>query len=135
LPSPKAGAVALAVIGVALAIGNSYETLRRSTIPLAIEGRVESVEVRREKEPGVDDVHLLFVDGETFHVDADVARAVDRGAELHKESWTSTLRTDQVSHRLSPSRDAKGMFIVMPVVLLVLGILLLTAVRRTPRAP
>jgi hypothetical protein len=120
------------VIGVALAIGNGYETLRRSTIPLAVDGRVESLEVRREKHPGVDDVHLLVVGGRTIHVDAAVARAVERGAELHKDAWSATLRVDAAPRRLSPSRDTTGMMVVMPVVLLVLGALLLTAQPRGP---
>jgi hypothetical protein len=134
LPSPKAAVVILVAVALALAIGNSYETFRRSTIPLGIEGSVESLEVRREKHPGVDDVHLLVVQGKTIHVDAEVASVLNRGAELQKDAWSPSLRIDQVSHQLSPSRDSRGMLVVMPVVLLVLAGLLYTGVSR-PQSP
>ena len=112
-----------------LAIGNTYETLRRSTIPLEIEGQVNALEVRREKHPGVDDVHLLSVDGRSVHVDAQVASIVSRGSKLRKDPWSSQLWIDQAAHRLSPSRDSKGMLIAMPVILLVLAVLLGTRSR------
>ena len=91
-----------------------------------------SLEVREEKHPGVDDVHLLSVDGSEFHVDASVGQAVDEEADLRKRAWSSSLHIGQALHRLSPSVDARGMFVAMPVLLLVLGVLLGTRTRQAP---
>lgn len=124
--SPRGAALILAAVALLLAAGNAYETLRRSMLPLALDGRVESEEVRREKHPGIDDVHLLAIDGETVHVDEPVAGLVTEGDELRKEAWSSTLIIDGTGHDLKLSSDATGMFVVMPLVLVVLPALVLT---------
>lgn len=118
--SPRAAALGLAVVALVLATGNVYETVRRSTIPLALDGRVEAEEVRREKHPGVDDVHLLTLDGRRVHVDEHVARLVSEGDGLQKEAWSSTLTVARTRHELKLSSDATGMFAMMPLLLLVI---------------
>ena len=123
--------VILAFVALVLAAGNLYETVHRSTIPLALDGRVESEELRREKHPGVDDVHLLTVDKETVHVDAHVAGLVSEGDELQKDAWSSTLMVDNSLHDLPLSSDAQSMFIVMPLLLLVVAALIVPRDGRT----
>ncbi|HEX2295459.1 MAG TPA: hypothetical protein VHN37_09135 [Actinomycetota bacterium] len=116
--------MALAALAVVLAGANCYETLRRSTIPSSLDGTAEALDVRFEKEPGIDDVHLLTIDGDVFHVDARVAGAVRPGDRVRKDAWSRTLLVDGEPHRLGLSRDAVGMLFVMPLVLLVVGVLL-----------
>ena len=101
---------------------------------MALAGRVEAEELRREKHPGIDDVHLLTVDGETVHVDGHVARLVSDGDELQKDAWSSTLVVNRTRHELRLSSDARGMFVVMPLSLLVVAALLLASRRPSQAA-
>ena len=52
----------LAVV-VALAAANVWVTFRRSGIPASLDGTVDRIEVRPEKHPGLDDVHLVTIAG------------------------------------------------------------------------
>lgn len=125
--SSKAAAVALLVFGLALVGGNLYETLRRSTIPLSLEGEVRDVELRREKHPGIDDVHLLEFSFGSVHVDAAVAERIGEGDILQKDAWSRELTVNGARTNVEFSRDFRGMLVVMPVVTIVLVWLLAKA--------
>lgn len=117
----RAPALSLLLGGAALVAGNLWFTAARSTIPLALDGRVASREVRHEKHPGNDDVCLLhFEDGRTLHVDAAVFAAVSAGQRLHKSAWQRSLDRDGVRVPLDWSADARGMWPTMGVALVTL---------------
>jgi len=118
-----AGAVLL-LLGAALVAGNLWYTAARSTIPLAIDGRVASREIRFEKHPGGDDVCLLtLADGRVLHVDAALFTALGDGQSLHKRAWERTLERDRQSLPLAWSADAQGMWRTMSVALVALIVL------------
>lgn len=119
------------LIGVMLVGGNLYETLRRSTIPLALDGEVTDIELLQEKHPGIDDVHLVHMEDRTLHVDASVAERVTVGDSLHKSAWSTSLVVGSNELRLEPSRDFRGMLVVMVIVVLICGFLVLMP-RRLP---
>ena len=110
------------MVGLVLVLGNFYETLLRSTIPVAMDGTITAVELRREKHPGIDDVHLVHTGKDTYHVDAAVALHLDTGDAIQKSAWSRSLLVDDEEVHLEPSRDFRGMLVVMPVVLLTLFI-------------
>jgi hypothetical protein len=107
-----------------LALGNLWSTFHRSGIPVALTGRVERVEVRREKHPGLDDVHLVTISGRRIHLDADVAALVQEGDEVRKPAWSTHLTTPRGTSRIGLSRDFRRMIVAMPVAF-VLALLLL----------
>lgn len=119
----------LALLAV-LAVGNLWVTLTRSTIPLAIEGQVTDVELRFEKRRGVDDVYLVTVADRVLHVDTAIGRRIRTGDRLSKDAWSRTLSTPRGPVRLTPSRDARRMAAVMPLIGLAGVFLLLRAYRR-----
>jgi hypothetical protein len=111
----------LVAIAVALAALNVWIAAQRSTIPLQLDARVTSREVRREKHPGKDDVHLLHLEPfHALHVDGDVYASVTDGDRLRKEAWSRTLQVNDKTLPLVWSRDARGMLVAMPLVLLIL---------------
>lgn len=126
----------LLVAALALAAGNLWVTLARSTIPLAIDGRISDIELRFEKTRGVDDVYLVSVGDRTIHVDAAVGPKLEVGDHLRKTRWERHLHTDDRTIPLSPSRDFRRMLATMPLVLIAVTVLLLLprfVGRRDPR--
>ncbi|MGD9647201.1 MAG: hypothetical protein AB7U73_15930 [Pirellulales bacterium] len=114
----RPAAIALAVLGILLLAGNLWVTAARSTIPLAIDGRVTALEVRHEKHPGADDVCFVTLDnGSVLHVDTEVFRAIQKGEHLHKSVWQRTLDHGDAIVSLDCSADARGMWRVMSVAL------------------
>lgn len=91
------GRPGLVIVALAfgLALVNLTVTLHRSMIPVSVDGRITDMELRREKHPGVDDVHLLHVDGRRLHVDAAVAEALRPGLRMEKEVFSTTLETSR----------------------------------------
>ncbi|MBX9789319.1 MAG: hypothetical protein K2Y37_10420 [Pirellulales bacterium] len=128
----RAAAVSLLLVGAALVAGNLWFTAARSTIPLALDGRVAAREVRHEKHPGKDDVCLLhFEDGRTLHVDTAVFAAVDVGQWLYKTAWQHSLDRHGANVPLDWSADARGMWPTMGVALVtLLGVALWNLARR-----
>ena len=114
--SRRAAAGLLLAGVVAFAALNVVETVRRSWIPSAVDGTVESIQVRTEKNPGVDDVWLVTVDGDTDHVDAEVGRRLAEGDMVSKAAGATTLQVNGRAVPLQLSRDARGMLVVMPLV-------------------
>jgi hypothetical protein len=98
-----------------LAVGNLWATFHRSGIPVGLAGRVERIEVRREKHPGLDDVHLVTVAGQVIHLDAEVAALLQVGDEVRKSGWSASLTTPSGTFRLTPSRDFWRMLRAMPL--------------------
>jgi hypothetical protein len=114
-------AVLLLVIGLGLAIANVWFTAARSTIPLDLNGMVTSMELRREKHPGRDDVFLLKLHSSPeFQVDEVVYRAIDIGERLRKPRWSRRLVHDTETLNLTWSRDCRGMMTAMPLFVLIL---------------
>jgi len=114
LRSPSA--YLLVLVGL-LCVGNLWTTFHRSGIPVALTGRIERVEVRPEKHPGLDDVHLVTVSGRTTHLDAEVASLLLEGDEIRKASWSAELTTPRGTSRLDVSRDSWRMLLAMPILL------------------
>ncbi|MEZ6010222.1 MAG: hypothetical protein R3F05_21005 [Planctomycetota bacterium] len=110
--------VHLLILAVLLAAGNVAWTFMRSGVPFSLEGTVERIEVRREKHPGLDDVHLVTIGGQTLHVDADVAGALREGDRVSKQAWSWSLSTPREQVRLGLSNDARGMLVAMPLLVL-----------------
>ncbi|MGE0758899.1 MAG: hypothetical protein AB7F89_08385 [Pirellulaceae bacterium] len=107
----------LIALAGALVAGNLWYSAARSLIPLALADEVRDVEVRREKHPGRDDVHLLTLrDGRVMHIDQAVATKVFIGSQLAKEAWSHELRVDDGEVALSWSDDFRGMRVAMPLV-------------------
>ena len=114
----------LLVLLLALALANLWSTFHRSGIPVALSGRVERVELRTEKHPGLDDVYLVRVGGRTTHLDADVASLFEVGADVQKAAWSRSLTTSRGVQQISVSTDFKRMTIAMPLIV-ALGLILL----------
>jgi hypothetical protein len=111
--------VAAVLLVAMLAAANAWVTLDRSTITRAFEGTIERLEVRSEKHAGVDDVHLLHLDGERIlHVDAAVAERLRVGDHVSKRAWSSELRTSRGTVRVPTSRDFRRMVLLMPLFVL-----------------
>ena len=119
--SPRTYLIALVLV---LAAGNFWATFHRSGIPVGLSGRVERVEVRHEKHPGRDDVHLVTVAGCEVHLDADVASLVREGDDISKSAWSTQLTTPRGTQELGVSKDFQRMTIAMPL-MIGLGLLLL----------
>ena len=119
---------AVVALTLGLCIGNLAFTLWRSTIPLELDGKVQSVEFLTEKNPGIDDVHVLRINGESFHIDKALATRLTANVYVAKEPWSTELTVGKGSIErtidLGPSEDFEGMLIVTPVVLIVFVVVL-----------
>lgn len=124
MPSPRKVAFGLAVL---LCVGNLWTTFFRSGIPLGIEGRVDSLETRTEKHPGVDDVHLVGVGGRVLHLDKAFVQQLAVGDTLRKRPWSTSARVGGKTLKLGASRDFYGMVVAM---LLLTGTAWLVTTRR-----
>ena len=115
----------LLFIFVALAAGNCLITAQRSMIPLGLDAEVLGLEIRREKHPGKDDVHLVSLSGlGTFQIDKEVAIQLKVGQQIKKERWARQLSVDGRGIPLEYSKDFQGMTKAMPLCILVaMGIL------------
>lgn len=98
---------------VLLCVGNLWTTFFRSGIPLGIDGRVDSLEIRHEKHPGVDDVHLVGVGGRVLHLDKAMAEQLEVGDTLTKSPWSTSAKVGAKTLKLGASRDFYGMVFVM----------------------
>ena len=121
----------LFLLALFLALGNLWFTFQRSGIPADLTGRVERLESRREKHPGLDDVHLVTISGAVTHLDAEVAMELKLGDELRKSSWGAELETPRATIALHGSKDFRRMAIAMPLIMALAWILLLLG--RRPR--
>jgi hypothetical protein len=117
---------------VALCLGNLVVTLSRSLIPLGVDGVVSSLEVRHEKHPGLDDVHLLWMGNRARQIDAEIATSLRSGDRIHKKAWARSLQTPRGALPLAPSRDFKGMLMVMPLLILLAGWVLRIPSKNSP---
>lgn len=126
--------VALALVLLALCVGNVAVTFMRSGIPYDLEGMVRGVERRLEKKPGRDDVYIVTVGKRALHLDRDLGARLIPGDLLSKPAWERVLRIGDVTLELAPSRDFRGMVGAMPLVL-VLGVLVLVFGRKRTPSP
>lgn len=111
----------LLVIGLALAALNLWFAAQRSTIPLQLNDRVVSRELRREKHPGHDDVLLLKLNNSgELQVDAAIFKEVAESDQLRKAAWSKSLQINDHTISLDWSRDTSGMLVAMPLLLLIL---------------
>lgn len=120
----RSPSVWLFVCGGILALVNIASTFHRSGIPLALSGRVERVDVRGEKHPGLDDVHLVTIAGRTTHLDAGVASQLRVGDVVSKGAWSTTIATPRGQVELVLSQDFRRMAVSMPLILLLVFVLL-----------
>ncbi len=116
----------LTLLGIILlgAATNIAVTLRRTMIPLEINGVVSTLEIRHEKHPGIDDIYLVTIDGRRYHVDSDLGTQLLPATEVEKSRWSRTMKTSEGPIRLSLSRDAASMLVAMPLLVSV-GLLLM----------
>ncbi len=121
--------VLLFALAVLLAGLNTWFTAARSTIPLVLDSKVLSKEVRREKHEGKDDVCLLDLEGlGQMQVDREIYENVAVGETLQKDRHSHELRHDDQVLPLGWSRDHQGMLITMPMCLGILAATLVSAV-------
>ncbi len=114
-------AALLLILGTILAAGNLWISAARSTIPLSLNDIVERVEIRHEKHPGKDDVYLVHLrSGRTMHMDQAVATALFLKGTIQKQSWERHVRVKNRIVNLDWSADARGMFLAMPAIMLIL---------------
>lgn len=125
----------LLVATVILALVNLGVTLTRSTIPLALDGTIESIEFLSEGNPGIDDIYVLRVGEKEVHVDRAIAKQLTVGVHVSKEAWSSELTAGRQSEtrtvELSPSEDFTGMAITMPIAMIGVLVLLSKKARST----
>ncbi|MCI0629533.1 MAG: hypothetical protein L0Y44_02635 [Phycisphaerales bacterium] len=122
----------LLALGAFLAAANLYETAARSTIPLELDSVIRSKEIRREKHPGRDDVHLLRLEtGRVLHVDPPIYAALSLGEPVRKSAWSHSLSHGDQTLPLNWSRDFRRMRVVMPLTIAVFAALLVIAVLRS----
>lgn len=104
---------------------NAWHTATRSTVPLALDAKILSKEVRREKHEGKDDVCLLQLTGVgQIQVDREIYDAVAAGETLKKERRSHILTHGGKLLHLHWSRDHRGMLAAMPICLGILTALL-----------
>jgi hypothetical protein len=115
----------LFVLGIVLAAANTWFTAARSTIPLALDTKVVSKEIRREKHEGKDDVCLLELEGlGQIQVDREIYESVAVGELLKKARHSRELHHSNKDLQLRWSRDHQGMLMAMPICLGILAVLL-----------
>lgn len=113
----------LLLVALALAAVNLWCTAARSTIPLALNGKILELEIRNEKHPGFDDVFFILLDdGRRLHVDRPVFQSVEVGDLVEKPRFEHVLKISRKGEKLSPveltpSADHRGMHTVMPIAL------------------
>jgi hypothetical protein len=91
---------------------------------------VDRVEVRQEKHPPVDNVHLVHLEGgDVLHVDADIANELGPGSRLRARAARSLTVDDRILER-TPSHDLKAAAVVLPLMVL---LVVLVACRGTSR--
>ena len=122
-PPGRAAATVLA-LAVAMAAVVAASMASRGLYGVALDGVVARVEVRHEKRPPADDVHLVHVDGNLVHVDAALAARLRRGDRVEKRRLAGAARVEGRRVELSPSRDLRRSAIVLPAMLVLVGALL-----------
>lgn len=117
--------VLLFALAAVLAGANTWFTAARSTIPLTLDAKVLSKQVRLEKHEGKDDVCLLELEGlGQIQVDQEIYDTVAVGETLQKERYAHELRHGDKAVQLHWSRDHQGMLTAMPMCLGILAALL-----------
>lgn len=111
--------ISLLALFATLAVGNVFITAQRSLIPMSVIGTVIDIELRREKHPGKDDVHLVTWTepsgaSQTIQIDKAIAEQLKSGDQIHKAAWQSTLYIDNRPISLAYSDDLWGMLKAMP---------------------
>lgn len=96
----------------------AWSVVKRSTIPMALNGTVTEIEVRPEKHPGVDDVWIVWIEGEGHHLDVAVASKLSVGDRVAKGRWERHLMVDGTDRRVSLSDDARAMLFLSPAMVL-----------------
>ena len=117
--------VLLFALAAVLAGANTWFTAARSTIPLSLDAKVLSKQVRLEKHEGNDDVCLLELEGlGQIQVDPGIYDAIAVGETLQKERHSHELHHGDKAVQLHWSRDHQGMLTAMPMCLGILAALL-----------
>ncbi|HVM16808.1 MAG TPA: hypothetical protein VM290_04460 [Gaiellaceae bacterium] len=124
--------VAIVAVAATLAALGLAAMAARGLYGVAVAGVVTRIEVRHEKRPPVDDVHLLHLDGRVVHVDGRVADAVRVGDRVEKGVLETRLRVEGEAVPLAPSVDLRRSLVALPV-LLALVVALLFAARLARR--
>jgi hypothetical protein len=130
LRSPR---IVLVLGTLALCVFNLYVLIHRSLIPVSVDGLVTGTEVRIEKLPGTDDVHIVVIDGRQIHVDPPIEGALLNGERVRKSAFSTRLETSEGPLPLRPSTEFWRMLIVMPA-MLVLTLWVLSFGHKGPRS-
>jgi hypothetical protein len=120
--------VVMAVLFAGLA---AWSLAARSAIPLTLDGTVTQVEVREEKHPGVDDVWMVYIDGDPRHLDSELAADLEVGDRIRKDRWETSLVVNDTTRDLALSDNARTMFGVAPLSVLMAALLALLGRRFT----
>ena len=126
----------LFALATILAGVNTWYTAARSTIPLRLDTKVLSKEVRHEKHEGQDDVCLLELEGlGQMQVDHEFYERVTVGETLKKERMSHELQHGDKLLALHWSHDHRGMCLAMPICLGILAVSLIAALNVVPWRP
>jgi hypothetical protein len=122
------------LIGLSFCLGNLWFTAARTAIPLSLDMSVVDKEIRHEKHPGFDDVHLLRAsDGSVMVIDGDIYNRIEPGETITKERWDRRMRIGDQSHDLVWSVDVRGMLWAMPITAVALTCVAFFPVRQERR--
>ena len=128
----RSGWLAILGMATALALLALAATASRGPYGVALDGRVERIEIRHEKHPPIDDVHLVYINGDSTHVDRQLALQFSRGVPLRKGRLDTSVMIGGRTVDLRASTDLRRAAVVMPLMLLLIGLLL--AVRNHSRS-
>jgi hypothetical protein len=124
----RSAAATLGVLTVALAALALASMASRGLFGVAMNGTISRIEVRHEKHPPIDDVHLVHIHGDTTHVDRALALILERGDRVGKGRFDRTLEIGDREIELRASTDLRRAMIVIPLTVLLTATLL--ALRR-----
>lgn len=131
--------VALTVIALLFAAGHLVAVFWSSGIPMAVSGEVTKVETRSQANGAK--IHLVTVDGRKFAeilkpfnansqlrteiVDGAVAKQLRKGDLVLKHQWSDQIMlfTGEESITLAPSRHAKRMALLMPLLVAIVALM------------
>ena len=114
----RSAATLIVAAAVALALLALAATASRGLFGVGFDGEVARIEVRHEKHPPIDDVHLVHVGGDTTHVDRGLAAQLRPRDEIRKARLDRRVVVNGRSIDLRASRDLRRAGLAMPLMLL-----------------
>jgi len=104
-----------------LALGTWLTVCDRALIRPGLDAGVLVKEIRTEKHPPLDDVHILVLEDESGvrverRVDGNLFDSMDEGDRLHKEAWSHDLSVSGRTLPLRLSSESRGTALAMTAI-------------------